>query len=224
MPDPILSAKVRKFRKLLLDWYAEHGRDLPWRRPGEPIYRQVVTEILLQRTRAETVSRFYASFFRRYADWQDLAHASIVELEDALRPIGLWKERALTLKALAERVDTLGELPTEREALERLPGFGQYVTNAALMLRELEGAPLLDAGMARVLERVFGPRKLADIRYDPYLQDLACSVVEQPQSREINWAILDLAASNCSIGGPLCVSCPVVGVCRRLARADASRS
>lgn len=42
--------------------------------------------------------------------------------------------------------------------------------------------PLVDVNMVRVLERFFGPRKLADIRYDSYLQTLARQVVEGEQS------------------------------------------
>ena len=44
------------------------------------------------------------------------------------------------------------------------------VANAILLVCHEQPEPLLDSNMARVIERVFGPRKLADIRYDPYLQ------------------------------------------------------
>jgi hypothetical protein len=55
---------------------------------------------------------------------------------------------------------------------------GQYIANAVLLLCHGEPQPLLDVNMARVLERVFGPKKLADIRYDPYLQQLAMRIVQ----------------------------------------------
>jgi adenine-specific DNA glycosylase len=53
--------------------------------------------------------------------------------------------------------------------------------------------------LARVLERVFGPRRLSDIRYDPYLQDLALRIVQHKDPARINWAFLDLAAMICTI-------------------------
>lgn len=48
---------------------------------------------------------------------------------------------------------------------------------------------------------------MADIRYDPYLQDLARRVVDVTMSKELNWAILDFAASICKAVKPLCVNC-----------------
>src|SRR5207248_611362 len=75
-------------------------------------------------------------------------------------------------------------------------------------------APLLDTNMARVLERFFGPRQLVDIRYDPYLQLLAHSVVDGTDAIRANWAILDLAAGVCRRRSPMCTSCPVRSRCR----------
>ncbi|HEX5733370.1 MAG TPA: hypothetical protein VF131_11105 [Blastocatellia bacterium] len=67
--------------------------------------------------------------------------------------------------------------------------------------------------MARVLERFFGPRKLADIRYDPYLQSLAKKVVEGGNPIHLNWALLDHASLICKQGKPLCNICPLVSRC-----------
>jgi A/G-specific adenine glycosylase len=63
--------------------------------------------------------------------------------------------------------------------------------------------------MARVLERYFGERKKADIRYDPYLQSLAKRIVNHVYSKEINWAILDIAALICRARNPLHEKCPL---------------
>jgi A/G-specific adenine glycosylase len=66
--------------------------------------------------------------------------------------------------------------------------------------------------MARVLERFFGERKMADIRYDPYLQDLAYRIVAHKNSKEINWAILDFSALICK-PKPLCSLCMLNSRC-----------
>ena len=73
--------------------------------------------------------------------------------------------------------------------------------------------PFLDGNMARVQERCFGPRKLADIRYDPYLQTLAQKVVKKPRSLEVNWAVLDLGALVCVKNKPNCAECPIASIC-----------
>jgi A/G-specific adenine glycosylase len=67
--------------------------------------------------------------------------------------------------------------------------------------------------MARVLERVFEPRRLADIRYDPWLQTLARVVVRSARSAEVSWAILDIAALYCHPARPACTDCPLQHKC-----------
>lgn len=94
-----------------------------------------------------------------------------------------------------------------------LPGIGQYNANAVLLFYHHQAQPLLDSNMARVLERFFGPRQLADFRYDPYLQALALSVISHRGPAEMNWAILDLAALVCRLKSPSCERCPLALKC-----------
>jgi A/G-specific adenine glycosylase len=77
-----------------------------------------------------------------------------------------------------------------------------------------EPQPLLDTNMARVLERFFGPRLMADIRYDPYLQALAKEVVSCDDAIRVNWAVLDLAALVCRLRNPNCGHCPLTSRCQ----------
>jgi len=206
--------RIRSFSGRVLDWYKDAGRTFPWRTRDVPIYRLVVTEILLQRTRAATVADFYEEFFSRFPSWASLASSSIRDIESVLKPIGMWKQRAPRLYALAVAiVERGGALPKTSEDLLSLPAVGQYVANAALLFQGISPLPLLDAGMARTLERHFGERALADIRYDPYLQALAQRVVAVEDSVATNWAILDLAALVCRLKNPRCGNCPVKTTC-----------
>jgi A/G-specific adenine glycosylase len=204
-----------EFRKRLLVWYTENGRNFPWRQGSTSKYKLVVSEILLQRTRAETVASFFNTFFSQYPSWKKLAEADEAEIGQVIRPMGLWKRRALTLMQLATvMAKRNGRFPrTRAEIEETLPGVGQYIANAIFLLCHGEPQPLLDANMARVLERVFGPRKLSDIRYDPYLQALAFEIVQCKEAKKLNWAILDLAASNCLPRKLRCTTCPLKPVC-----------
>lgn len=142
--------------------------------------------------------------------------------------IGLWRRRSASLRALAAEMRTRrGRFPTKREDLEALPGVGQYVANAAMLFCHGKREPLLDVNMARILERCFSPRTLVDIRYDPWLQALARAVVDHPRAREINWAMMDLAGTICTVRKPRCKMCPLETVCRfarRAGRASGSTS
>jgi len=212
--ESIPQGKLVRFRRALLWWYAKNGRNFPWRRKSASRYEIIVAEVLLQRTRAETVAGFYRDFIKEYPSWKKLAGANEKDLAIFLRPIGLWRRRSASLSALAKIISRRnGSFPRNREEIEALPGVGQYIANAVLLFCYDEPQPLLDVNMARVLERVFGPRQLADIRYDPYLNSLSSTVVNCRNPREINWAILDLAATTCRYSAPCCHECPLGHIC-----------
>jgi len=202
------------FRKKMLRWYSVHGRFFPWRKKSVSKFQVIIAEILLQRTRAETVANFFRNFVKKYPSWVKLSQASQKDLEKFLKPIGLWRRRASSLRSLTgEMVKRRGRFPKTRQEIESLPGIGQYIANAILLFCHDKPYPLLDVNMARVLERIFGPRKLADIRYDPYLQELSSKIVDCDKPREVNWAILDLAASTCKVKNPKCQGCPFFEIC-----------
>jgi A/G-specific adenine glycosylase len=202
--------KARWCRRRLLAWYEQHGRQFPWRSQDAGVFQQVVAEVLLQRTQASTVGRFFDTFFEQFRSWDDIASAPDELLESILRPIGLWRRRAIALRALAgEMVARRGHFPNSRGELETLPAIGQYVASAVLLFAQRRPEPLLDSNMARVLDRVFEPRRLVDIRYDPRLQGLARLLVRSREPARINWAILDLAARHCGSRSPTCEECPL---------------
>src|SRR2546421_3751762 len=87
--------RIPWLRKRLLFWFKQSGRSFPWRDPERTSYEVVVAEILLQRTTAVGVARAYPGFIGRYPSWETLAQAPLNGLEDALRPLGLWRQKAL---------------------------------------------------------------------------------------------------------------------------------
>lgn len=200
--------RINVFQVKILYWFDLNGRKFPWRKAGLTHYQLIISEVLLQRTKAETIAKFYEKFLKRYPNWESLDKTRISTLEKVITPIGLYRQRAASLKKLArEMIKRNGTLPNSKDEIQKLPFAGQYITNAILLLIKKTSAPLLDVNMARVLERYFGERELADIRYDPYLQDLSKRVVNHKESKKINWGILDFAANVCQAVRPKCKNC-----------------
>lgn len=188
----IPSQKIKLFQRDILKWYKKHGRKFPWRNKSATNYHRIISEVLLQRTRAETIAKFFPLFIKKYPSWKKLAKVSVKQLEKDLKPIGLYKQRSVRLHAFANEVAKRnGRFPRKREEIDKIPFVGQYIGNAIELFVFKRPKPLLDVNMARVLEKHFGKRKLSDIRYDPYLQELACVVVKHKNYKEINWAIID---------------------------------
>lgn len=194
-------------------WFQANGRDFPWRRPGLDLYTHAVTEVLVQRTRADVVARHLPGFLSEFPNWESLADAPDHALEDALRPIGLHRRRARALRALAAHRLATDRFPSHRADLERFPGVGQYVASAILLFEYGLPEPLLDSNMARMLERFERPRTNADIRTDPFLQEASRVLVGAADPVIVNWATLDLGALVCKPRVPDCPACPLLEKC-----------
>ena len=188
----ITQENINELQSKLLGWYTVNGRKFPWRKGKLTTYQIIISEALLQRTKAETVSIFFEDFITLFPNWESIVSAETETIENFLHPLGLYRQRAKRLQSLAEEMlRRKGEIPTNRKELESIPFLGQYITNAVELIILKQPSPLLDVNMARVLERYFGERKMADIRYDPYLQKLSFLVVDHVKSKEINWGLLN---------------------------------
>ena len=217
LPD---KSEIAWFRQTLQSWFKVGRRDFPWRSSSDP-YIICIAEIFLQQTTANKVADFIGAFTDRFPDWSTLARATQSEIESVIFPLGLYRRRAKTIHSLANTMVRLDSLPRTRRGLEKLPGIGQYIANVLLVVLQLKRVPFLDINMSRVLERFFGPREMADIRYDPYLQVLSRKIVNVRDALLANWMILDFAAIVCTKRRPRCLECPLLEQCREAQKAKA---
>jgi A/G-specific adenine glycosylase len=211
-PRPVASdeelADARSLAPLLEAWFASNGREFVWREWTDD-YRLTVAEVLLQRTRAETVARFVPSFIERFPDWPTLSSEPADSLEGILAPIGLSQRRADVLGRLA--VFMAGR---DEPVSEQAPGVGQYIGRAVAVMGRGARVAMVDSNWVRVLHRVFDGSWMADYRYDPRLQALSQAVVDGAgDPRVVNWAVLDLGATVCLPRTPRCGVCPLAGRC-----------
>lgn len=203
-------AKLTRLARDLVSWATVNGRAFPWRSQNAGTYEKIVVEVLLQRTTAAAVAGFYERFFSTYPTWETLAAVRPEDLEVFLKPLGLWRRRALSLLGLAQYAAAAGgKFPRDSVDHVEIPAVGQYVSNAVMLFQHGRSSPLLDVNMARVIERFVRPRRLVDIRHDPWLQSAAKWFVKTEDAATANWAILDFAALVCKARQPLCATCPV---------------
>jgi A/G-specific adenine glycosylase len=168
----------------LLSWFADNGRDLPWRRTRDP-YAILVSEVMLQQTQVERVLPRYFAWIERWPTPAALAAASPADVIRAWQGLG-YNRRALSLHRAAKAVSEEG-WPAD---LTKLPGVGPYT--AAALRSFAFGEPVLpvDTNVRRVQERTshrFGP---------------ACGQ-----------ALMDLGATICLARIPRCRVCPLAQAC-----------
>jgi A/G-specific adenine glycosylase len=125
VPDLHIPLSIKGFRKIVLDHYRDHGRDLTWRRTTDP-YRILVSEIMLQQTQVERVAVKYPEFLAAFPDVLSLAEAQLAEVLAVWQGMG-YNRRAISLQKCARRVvdEFDGVLPRDPEVLATFPGIGK---------------------------------------------------------------------------------------------------
>ena len=212
LPTP---AERRRFRQRLLTWYRAHGRDLPWRRTGDP-YHILVSEIMLQQTQVDRVLPKYHEWLTKYPSLEDLAAAPEEDVSATWRPLG-YNIRPKRLHAIArESVARFGAtLPSDEATLRSFKGIGAYTAGAIRSFAFGQRAAILDTNVARVLFRVFigvgDPRSHAMKRH---LWTVSEALVPRRHVFDFNQALMDFGAMVCVPRKPKCLICPMKKDCR----------
>jgi A/G-specific adenine glycosylase len=169
---------------LLLAWFEENGRDLPWRRTHDP-YAILVSEVMLQQTQVERVVPRYLAWLERWPTAAALAAAPVADVIRAWQGLG-YNRRAVNLHRAAQKIAVAG-WPDD---LTELPGVGRYTADA--VARFAFGFPVLpvDTNVRRVRERT-------GARFSPAAAH----------------ALMDLGATVCLARVPRCGSCPLATGC-----------
>jgi A/G-specific adenine glycosylase len=168
----------------LLAWFAEHGRDLPWRRTRDP-YAILVSEVMLQQTQVERVVPRYLAWLERWPTVAALAAASPADVIREWQGLG-YNRRGLNLHRAAGRIAAAG-WPDD---LTELPSVGPYTAAAVGNFALGRDVLPVDTNVSRVQERtghLFSPAA--------------------------GQALMDLGATICLARIPRCGICPLASAC-----------
>lgn len=182
----------------IMEWWNHQSFSFPWRESNREEWELLVTEVLLQRTRANAVAAVHDAFFRQFSSPAALGSASVAEVEGAMYSLGLsWRAKFLT--QLGRRLHELGAVPETREEIESLPGAGPYVAGAFLALHRNRHATFVDANVVRLLGHYFGFGWDGETRRKRWFLDLVDRLFDHPyEPREFGYAVLDFTREVCS--------------------------
>ncbi|MDF2629155.1 MAG: A/G-specific adenine glycosylase [Symbiobacteriaceae bacterium] len=202
----------------LLNWFAVHQRDLPWRRSRDA-YRIWVSEIMLQQTRVETVRPYYERWLAQFPTLTALAEAPQEQVLKAWEGLGYYS-RARNLHSAAQDVVARygGEVPDDPDAVATLKGVGPYTAGAVLSIAFNRSVPAVDGNVMRLFSRLF---LIEDDIMQPAtrqgMEQLALALIPAGQAGNFNQALMELGALVCSPTSPKCLACPVAEYCQALA-------
>ncbi|MBI2680529.1 MAG: A/G-specific adenine glycosylase [Candidatus Solibacter usitatus] len=201
------------FARPLLRWYLNQHRELPWRDTQDP-YRILVSEIMLQQTRAQTVIPYYRRFLARFPTVRALARAEEAGVLACWSGLGYYS-RARNLQSAAREIVRLGKFPREYDALRALPGVGPYTAAAVASIAFGEPCAAVDGNVLRVMARVTNDAgDIGSTGTRARLQEQAQALLDLRQPGLFNQAMMELGATVCVPRAPLCTQCPVAADCQ----------
>jgi A/G-specific adenine glycosylase len=198
---------------VLVEWYAQAGRSLPWRKTRSP-YAIWVSEIMLQQTRVDTVIPYYERWMERFPDVRSLAEASVDEVLRLWEGLGYYQRAHHLHQAASLLQEQEGDFPDQIEELRALPGIGAYTANAIAAIAFNQPVIALDGNLRRVLARLLcyeeDPRTpKADQKFSGW----ALHRMPPAKAAEFNQALMDLGSLICLPRNPNCKMCPIQPYC-----------
>jgi A/G-specific adenine glycosylase len=207
---PWPAERIRTVRRALLDFFRERRRALPWRDAPTP-YGTLVSEVMSQQTRVETVVPYYLRWMERFPDPEALAAAEEEEVLRMWQGLGYYSRARNLLQAAREVVQSYeGELPRDPEALRSLPGVGPYTAGAVASIAFGQPEPAVDGNVRRVLSRLMDAPEPSPRELDRW----ARGMVDPDRPGDFNQALMELGAVVCTPRAPSCSACPVAAHCQ----------
>jgi A/G-specific adenine glycosylase len=204
----------------VMEWFGEHARVLPWRRPDAGGWPVLVSEVMLQQTPVARVLPVFEEWLSRWPRPADLAADSPGEAVRMWGRLG-YPRRALRLHSAAvacvERHG--GQVPAGYDELRDLPGVGDYTAAAVASFAFRQRHAVLDTNVRRVLARLVGGHEYESAGSPTAAERHRAELLlpDDPDSAA-TWAVavMELGALVCTARSPRCADCPVAEQCRWL--------
>lgn len=203
------------FTEIIVNWYFENKRNLPWRETSDP-YNIWLSEIILQQTRIQQGMPYYYRFIEKYPSVFKLAKASEQEVLRTWEGLGYYSRARNLLKCAKEVVSGFsGVFPNSYKELIKLPGIGPYTAAAIASIAFDEKVPAIDGNVYRVLSRLFNiSLDISSGKGKKTFQKLAESLMPENDPGIFNQALMEFGAIQCTPQNPSCDICSFHTYCQ----------
>lgn len=208
-------AESDSLQNIIVSNHNLYFRDFPWRHDISP-YRIMIAEFMLHRTRAEQVSSIYIKFIKDYPDVFELSKVSDEEISIVTRHLGLhWRHSHFKRAAKYIVNEYGGKIPDSRKELLKIPGIGEYASGAISAVCFKKKEYIIDANIARFINRFYGLNLEGEIRRKRAIKERAIKLFNHEDPDKLLFALLDFTALICKNKKPLCEKCVLRDKCAR---------
>lgn len=177
-------------------------------------FELLVAVVLSAQTTDEAVNRVTPALFEKYPTPQAMADAQLSEIENSIRRIGLYRNKAKSIKQLSqsllERFD--GEVPSSHKDLTSLAGVGRKTANVVQSVCFDIPALAVDTHVERISKRL-GLAKVED-NVETVERKLKRKIRRERWNRAHHLFIF-FGRYFCTAKNPQCVQCPFASFCKK---------
>ncbi|MBU8879063.1 endonuclease III [Bacillus sp. FJAT-29790] len=159
------------------------------------------------------VNKVTAKLFQKYKTPQDYLNVSLEELQEDIRSIGLFRNKAKNIQKLSQLLlsEYEGVVPQDRDELTKLPGVGRKTANVVVSVAYGVPAIAVDTHVERVSKR------LALCRWKDSVLEVEKTLMRKVPMDE--WSVthhrmIFFGRYHCKAQNPQCEVCPLLDVCR----------
>ena len=194
-------------QELILDWFEENRRDLPWRKTTP--WGVMISEFMLQQTPVKRVLPKWEEWIARWPTPADLAASKRSDAIHAWGRLG-YPRRATRLYESAQIIamEYKNEVPRTIEDLRKLPGIGEYTAAAIAAFAFNESALVMDINIRRLFARTIDGVESPTSSPSKVERALRSQLIP---TQGALWAAatMELGALVCTARAPLCEQCPI---------------
>ena len=204
--------KERERKNFILDYFRQNvpvaESELDFRNP----YQLIVAVILSAQCTDKRVNMHTPALFLRFPTPEMLAQATFEEVYDLIKSISFPNNKAKHLIGMARMLvsDFGGEVPSEVEQLERLPGVGRKTANVVASIIYNKPVIAVDTHVFRVSHRLGFSAGKTPLEVE---KDLNKLIPMQERAIAHHWLILH-GRYICTARNPKCAGCPIREWCK----------
>jgi endonuclease-3 len=174
-------------------------------------YRVLVCGILSARSKDEKTVEACKRLFEKYPTPEDLLKAPLEEIEETLKGIGLYRQKAKYLKGAIEKLikEYNGKLPDTLEELIKFPGVGRKIANVILLHAFGKDTIPVDTHVHRIANRI----GLVNTKIPEQTERELKKIVPKELWKKVNYLLVGLGQTICTPQNPKCEICPLKDYC-----------
>jgi len=203
----VRDALIQIYRRL----YAYYGKQKP-ALEFENVYQLVIMVVLSAQESDAKINKVAKTFFKKFPTCKALVEADLTEIQDALKQVGLYRQKARYIKQLCAIIQDRynGKIPNNIDDLLKLPGVGRKSANAILAYGFNKPALVVDRHFIRVINRL---GITGQVENPDKIEQLVAKYLPQEYWTQFSLLLQTHGRTICLARNPKCDICPISEFC-----------